>query len=188
MVVVMFELYFRPMWHFSLIPLCLALSLATSAKAEVLEGMVTGIADGDTLYVLDAGRVSHKIRLLGIDAPEQGQAFGERSKQSLARMTYRQAASVDWQARDAYGRILGRVRVATADCQTAICPKNFDANLAQVRLGFAWWNKKFADSQFPGDARAYEAAERQARTERAGLWADANPLPPWAWRRQHPRQ
>lgn len=176
------------MRHFSLICFCLLLSLTTYATAQVLEGTVTGIADGDTLYVLDAGHVSHKIRLLGIDAPEHGQAFGERSKQSLARLTYRQAVSVDWQARDAYGRILGRVRVAAAECRQSSCPKTLDANLEQVKSGLAWWNKKFADTQFPGDARAYEAAERQARAAKAGLWTEPNPVPPWAWRRQHPRQ
>jgi endonuclease YncB( thermonuclease family) len=168
--------------HFSLISFCLFLSLATHANAQVLEGMVTGIADGDTLYVLDAARNSHKIRLLGIDAPEHGQAFGERSKQSLASMTYRQSVRIDWQEHDIYGRILGKVMTASANCRQAGCPKIFDVNLAQVRLGLAWWNKKFADSQFPDDARAYEVAEQQARAVRQGLWTDPNPVPPWRWR------
>lgn len=159
------------------------LTLSCSANnTQTLEGRVTGIADGDTLYVLDAARKSHKIRLLGIDAPERGQAFGDRSKQSLAKLAYRQQVRVDWQGRDAYGRILGRVRVAAADCRQGNCPKTLDANLEQVRLGLAWWNKKFADTQFPGDARAYEIAERQARASKAGLWAERNPVPPWRWR------
>lgn len=143
---------------------------------------MTGIADGDTLYVLDTGRNSHKIRLLGIDAPEHQQAFGERSKQSLSQMTYHQTVSVDWESRDIYGRILGRVRIVSALCRQHDCPRNFDVNLEQVRLGLAWWNKKYADSQFPGDAGTYENAERQARENRAGLWAEAHPLPPWRWR------
>jgi endonuclease YncB( thermonuclease family) len=153
------------MRHLSLISLYLLLSLTTHANAEVLEGMVTGIADGDTLYVLDAARHSHKI-----------------SKQSLASMTYRQSVRIDWQEHDIYGRVLGRVMTASANCRQTSCPKSFDINLAQVRLGLAWWNKKYADSQFPGDARAYENAERQARAERAGLWSDAAPVPPWRWR------
>ncbi len=160
----------------------LSLSACSAGNTQTLEGMVTGIADGDTLYVLDASRKRHKIRLLGIDAPEHRQAFGERSKQSLARMTHRRFVSVDWQSRDAYGRILGRVRVAPVDCRQGSCPKTLDANLEQVKLGLAWWNKKFADTQFPGDARTYAAAERQARANKAGLWADRNPVPPWRWR------
>ena len=160
----------------------LSLSACSAGNVQTLEGRVTGIADGDTLYVLDAARKSHKIRLLGIDAPERGQAFGERSKQSLAKLAYRQQASVDWQGRDAYGRILGRVRIAPHDCRQGNCPKTVDANHEQVRLGLAWWNKKFADTQFPGDARTYESAEREARAAKAGLWAERNPVPPWRWR------
>lgn len=159
----------------------LALS-GNATRAQTLEGLVTGIADGDTLYVLDDARISHKVRLLGIDAPEHGQAFGERSKQSLARMTYRQRVKIDWQEYDIYGRILGRVMSAPSICRQSNCPKDFDVNLAQVRLGLAWWNKKYADSQFPGDARAYEDAEQQARAGRQGLWADPSPMPPWRWR------
>ena len=168
------------MRHFSLIWLCLF--IASPAQAQTLDGLVIGIADGDTLYVLDARHNSYKVRLLGIDAPEHGQAFGERSKQSLARMAYRQPVRIDWQEHDIYGRILGRVMTAPADCRQPVCPKNFDVNLAQVRLGFAWWNKKFADSQFPGDAPVYATAERQARADCLGLWADPYPVPPWRWR------
>lgn len=167
---------------FFLLLAALSLSACSAGNTQTLEGRVTGIADGDTLYVLDAARNSHKIRLLGIDAPERGQAFGERSKQSLAQLTYRRKVSVDWQGRDSYDRILGRVRVAAADCRQDDCPQTLDANLEQLRLGLAWWNKKFADTQFPGDAHAYEAAERLARAARAGLWSERNPVPPWRWR------
>lgn len=159
------------------------LSLAScAAGAQTLEGLVIGIADGDTLTVLDAARNSHRIRLLGIDAPEHGQAFGERSKQSLAQLAFRKPVSVDWRERDAYGRILGRVRVAHPDCRRADCPKTLDANLAQLERGLAWWNRKFADGQFPGDAERYARAEREARAAGAGLWSERNPVPPWRWR------
>ena len=45
---------------------------------------MVGVSDGDTITVLDGDKRQHKIRLSGIDAPEKGQAFGERSKQSLS--------------------------------------------------------------------------------------------------------
>ncbi|MFC4994407.1 thermonuclease family protein [Rubritalea tangerina] len=48
--------------------------------AKELSGKVTSIADGDTLTLLvhqaSAAPTQHKIRLLGIDAPESQQAFG----------------------------------------------------------------------------------------------------------------
>ena len=50
------------------------------ASADLLEGRVVGIADGDTLTGLDGDQVQHRIRLTGIDAPERAQPFGERSR------------------------------------------------------------------------------------------------------------
>lgn len=46
--------------------------LACSVHAETLTGRVVGIADGDTITVLDANHQQYKIRLSGIDAPEKG--------------------------------------------------------------------------------------------------------------------
>ena len=59
------------------------LTLACTAHPETITGRVVGVADGDTITVLDTDKVQHKIRLAGIDAPEKKQAFGNRSKESL---------------------------------------------------------------------------------------------------------
>ena len=50
-----------------LLLLSLAL-LAPLAYAETLTGRVVGIADGDTMTVLDTSNQQHQIRLNGIDA------------------------------------------------------------------------------------------------------------------------
>lgn len=52
------------------------LALACTAHANTITGRVVGVADGDTITVLDAEKKQHKIRLGGIDAPEGSQAFG----------------------------------------------------------------------------------------------------------------
>ena len=49
------------------------------AGTWTVESRVVGVSDGDTITVLDRAKVQHKIRLSGIDAPEKGQAFGERT-------------------------------------------------------------------------------------------------------------
>jgi len=41
---------------------CLLLTLAFTAHAETITGRVVGVADGDTITVLDANKVQHKIR------------------------------------------------------------------------------------------------------------------------------
>ena len=63
--------------------LVLFLFLSNFAYAKTIEGLVVGVADGDTITVLDQQKNTYKIRLQGIDAPEKKQAFGEKSKQSL---------------------------------------------------------------------------------------------------------
>jgi len=63
----------------------LGLAVGTAHGAEwIVECRVVALSDGDTITILDTAKVQHKIRLAGIDAPEKGQAFGERSKQNLS--------------------------------------------------------------------------------------------------------
>lgn len=149
-----------------------------SAHAETLPGYVTGVADGDTLYVTDKNNHTYKIRLLGIDAPEHGQTFGEASKRVLKQLTHRQPVQVEWRKRDQYGRLLGKV----------LLPGNQDANLHQLATGMAWWNRKYAHEQNSADTILYREAEYVARKKRLGLWSQKNPVPPWRWRYSNPRE
>jgi endonuclease YncB( thermonuclease family) len=158
------------------------LMVGIGASAETLTGRVVGVADGDTITVLDANREQHKIRLGGIDAPEKAQPFGQRSKESLSAMVFGKEVDVQWNKRDRYQRIVGKVWVQPVSCPT--CPKTLDAGLAQLTLGLAWWYQKYAKEQSPEDAGRYEFAEQEARAKRAGLWADGQPIPPWDWRKE----
>ena len=143
------------------------------AQADTLSGRVVAVHDGDTITVLDNNRMQHKIRLAGIDAPESKQAFVSRSKQNLSNIVYNRQVTVNWQKYDRYGRTVGVVQV-----------DGHNVNLEQVRAGMAWWYRQYARDQSPADRRLYEAAENDARTAKRGLWVDANPVPPWAWRRR----
>ena len=162
--------------------LVLSALLVSIAHAETLLGRVVGVADGDTITVLDADRQQHKIRLGGIDAPEKAQPFGERSKQSLSRMVFGKDVRVEWDKRDRYGRIVGKVWVQPSDGPT--CPMNLDTGQAQLAAGLAWWYQKYAKEQAPEDRARYEFEEQEARARRVGLWGDADPVPPWEWRRR----
>jgi endonuclease YncB( thermonuclease family) len=54
--------------------------------ADRLEGRVVRIADGDSLTMLDADQVQHRVRLAGIDVPERGQPLGERYGQLVGQI------------------------------------------------------------------------------------------------------
>lgn len=152
----------------------LALACLGSSFAAELIGKVVRVADGDTITVLDASKTQHRVRLTGIDAPESKQAFGNRSRQSLADLVAAKQVTVRWQEQDRYGRILGQV----------FTPEGQDANLAQVQRGMAWHYAHFAKTRPAAESRAYAQAQRQAQEQRLGLWQDKAPVPPWDWRKQ----
>ena len=147
------------------------LALACTANAETITGLVVGVSDGDTITVLDADKVQHKIRLAGIDAPEKKQAFGNRSKESLSALAFDKTVNVETDKQDRYGRQVGKVLV-----------NGQDVNLVQVERGMAWFYRQYQREQSPNDRRLYEAAEDAARVDKRGLWRDADPMPPWEFR------
>jgi endonuclease YncB( thermonuclease family) len=148
------------------------LAFSTSAFGQDLHGKVISIADGDTLTVLDNQQKTHKVRLSGIDAPEKSQAFGQASKQSLGNQVYGKPVVIDWNKRDRYGRIIGKVLLGSRD-----------VNLMQIQLGMAWHYKKYEGEQDVEDRSIYSQAEYIAQRDRRGLWQDANPIPPWDFRK-----
>jgi len=161
----------------------LLLLIASPAIAEVLVGTVVGVADGDTVTVLDAERRQHKVRLQGIDAPERRQAFSEKAKQALSDLVFRREVEVHWEKRDRYGRIVGKVLVAPATCAQPPCARTVDAALELIRGGLGWWYRHYAKEQSPEDRRRYEAAEARARQAKKGLFSDPHAQPPWEFRK-----
>jgi len=164
--------------------LAIALLLVLACRGTVaatLEGRVVGVSDGDTVTVLDGERKRHKIRLGGIDAPEKAQPFGQRSKENLSRMVFGKDVRVEWDKRDKYKRIVGKVWVQPESCPT--CPMTLDAGHGQITAGLAWWYRTYAREQLPADRGAYEFSEQEARAKRVGLWSEPDPMPPWEWRR-----
>ena len=93
----------------------------------IFEGRVVGVQDGDTITVLDSSNANHRIRLLGIDAPEKGQPFGSRSGENLSEAIFNRVVTIEWSKHDRYGRIVGKVVLGGQD----IC-------LEQIKMGMAW--------------------------------------------------
>ena len=143
----------------------LLVGLASWATAAERHGRVVAVTDGDTLTLAVDGNEPIHIRLAGIDAPEHDQPFGQRGKQSLAELAFGKTASVAVSKIDDYGRGIGVVTVAGVDVAAE-----------QVRRGLAWVYRHYSDD------RRLLALEAEARAARRGLWADANPIPPWEWR------
>lgn len=136
--------------------------------AQWIDGKVVGVTDGDTLTVLDSSNVQHKIRLDGIDAPESAQDYGEKAKQALSSKVFGEEVRVRWREADKYGRTLGAIFVGDRWI-----------NRELVAEGWAWRYDEYSHSKL------LKQAQENAKSDKIGLWADANdPVPPWIFR--HP--
>jgi len=136
-----------------------------------IRGIVVNVTDGDTLQVR-SGEQIHKIRLVGIDAPELRQAFGRDARQALAELTAGNLVVVIWSKRDRYGRLVGTVLLGS-----------LDVNLYLIRNDSAWYFRRYAKDVPEIEQLQYEAAEAEAREGKRGLWQFPHPMAPWKFRR-----
>lgn len=92
-------------WKAALAALLLCCSASVLADSQ---GRVVGVSDEDTVKVLTSSKELLKVRLLGIDAPEKAQPFGNRSGKPISkRPRLRQASHGRMDQEDRYGRVVG---------------------------------------------------------------------------------
>ena len=130
-------------------------------------GRVLAVADGDTLTVVH-NEAETRVRLNGIDAPEQNQPFGESSRAFTTALVLGKTVTIHEHAEDNYGRTIGDV----------ILPDGRTLNQELLRAGMAWWYHEHSTD------RALGRLEIEARAAKKGLWADRDAIPPWAFRHQ----
>ena len=122
--------------------------------------------DGDTIEVLHNGK-AERIRLNGIDCPENKQAFGQKAKQYTSSMVFGKTVMVVPRKKDRYKRTVGDV----------FLPNGVNMSYELVKAGLAWWYRKYSDDVI------LAVLELEAQLEKRGLWVDPAPVPPWEWRK-----
>ena len=128
-------------------------ALASHAAPQLLEGKVTRVTDGDSLWVEPtAPGAPVELRLEGIDAPEICQAWGVEAKQALSELVLGQQVSVKTVGRDTHGRTLGTLYLGTQNI-----------NKLMVQEGHAW------STRYKYDRGPYVADERMARALSRGF-------------------
>lgn len=155
-----------------IVVLLLLLSFHLLSHAEVLIGKVVGVSDGDTITVLDSTKTEHKIRLMGIDAPEKSQDYGTQSKRALSDLIYQKQISIEYKKTDKYKRKVGKVIFEGKD----VC-------LQMIELGLAWHYKEYEKEQSQADRDLYSNAELKARNEKKGLWHQSAAVKPSDFRK-----
>jgi micrococcal nuclease len=169
---------------FSLLFLLLAVPVWAKEPLRTFEAMVERIVDGDTIAVVEknGGGARLKIRLYGIDAPEDekinkktgkiskaGQPYGNEATKILEAKVSNAVVIINVMDVDRYKRLVGVVRIG-----------NRNINREMVTEGYAWAYKQYLSTPYKSE---FIEAEELARSKRLGLWKDDNPQPPWEFRR-----
>ena len=159
-----------------LILLFLLLVSTEAMAAQMINGMVREVFDGDTLLVVTRQEGQIKVRLYGIDAPETrkpdriGQPYGEQAKRVLKYKLLGREVQLEVRELDQYNRVVAVVRQG-----------GHDINAEMVAEGMVWAYRRYLEGTY---ASEYIQLEERARRRHQGLWRQPNPQPPWEFRMQ----
>jgi endonuclease YncB( thermonuclease family) len=148
---------------------CLVLFLvsATTVEAASLYGKVIEVSSGDVITIVNLNRPV-RVKLLGVDAPEMNQGFGDVAKKHLTDLVFDRAVLVQYSGISSDSSLTGRVLLNDADIGAQM-----------IRDGVAWFDPNTSDQLAATDREVYQQSELAARSERRGLWQEANPTAPW---------
>lgn len=158
--------YHRLSKHSWLLLLLLHLSCSHDQEGQPKQKVV-GILDGDTIELLEE-KVTTRVRLYGVDAPEKNQDYGTRARQFVSDLSFGKNVELIEKGKDRYGRVIGII----------ILPDGRSLNEEVIRQGYAWHYKEYAK-----DAVQLAQIEVEARQNRRGLWELPEPTAPWEFRR-----
>lgn len=137
------------------------------ASSDAYLGTCVRVIDGDTVDIADENQNLHRIRIVGLDAPELAQPYGRTAKEALARLILRKELHVLPTGLDKYDRELAVLRI--------------DSVVGQVDVAEMMISNGHAFSYGGQHYKAQEyAAERHL-----GVWSDARYQErPWLYRRR----
>ena len=107
------------------------------------------------------------MQLESIDSPEPEQAFGAKAKQAMSDLVFGKVVTILKTGEDDFGRTLAFVVV-----------DGVNTSEAMIRDGYAWHYEQYSDDE------TLAAIETEARDAKRGLWAEAEPEPPWDFRKK----
>lgn len=137
---------------------------------ELLIGTAIRVIDGDTFVVQYDNGKEEKIRIQGIDAPENDQPMGGDATNLVKKMIEGKRVVITLMEKDRYGRRLASVGIPNSYGISGL-------SVILIRNGLAWHYKKYSDNQQLSDD------EMLARRDKIGIWSQNNPVAPWDWRK-----
>jgi micrococcal nuclease len=147
----------------------LSFAAAAAAPTRQVDGKVTYVSDGDSLWLAPAdGGAPLEVRLQDIDAPEICQPWGPEAREALQALVLGKAVRLQVSGRDVHGRTLATVYLDA-----------LNVNQALVKEGHAW------SGRYRNDRGRYVAEERMAKALGRGLNRAGGAVMPKDFRRDH---
>jgi len=153
-------------YYISIVSFVLLFSLSLILPAKEIRGKVISISDGDTFWILcDSTKKRIKIRMDGIDCPEQGQPYYNRSSLFTDSLINGKNVLIHWEKKDQFKRVLGTVFLG-------------DINVNEILLmeGMAWHYR------FNNDKRLADL-QKHAQIRKINIWSDLKPIEPYIFRK-----
>ena len=125
------------------------------------------VIDGDTVDLADAEQKLHRVRIVGMDAPELAQPYGRAAKEALAALVLHKEIHVLPAGVDKYDRELAVLRY-----DSVIGPIDVAETMISAGHAFSYGGQHYKSQEY--------ATER-----RLGVWADLRYQErPWLYRRR----
>ena len=141
---------------------------AQAAEPRGLQGVVSKVTDGDSLWLTPAGKPPIEVRLRDIDAPESCQPWGEQARAALTELALNKVATLQISGRDGYGRTLGVLMI-----------DELNVGRTLVENGHAW------STRSRWDQGPLVKQEKMARALSRGLHGAPGAVQPVEFRRRH---
>ena len=150
-----------------ILALAIICSSFVSADASSIYGKVIDVNSGDVITIFNLNRPV-RVKLLGVDAPEMNQAFGDVAKKHLSDLVFEKGVLVEYDGIAADSSLTGRVLLNDADIGAQM-----------IRDGVAWFDPGTGSRLNANDREVYQQSEQAARSEKRGLWQQESPVAPW---------
>ena len=121
------------------------------------------IVRGDEYHVMTQDGQIERVRVYGIDCPQDPQPFGREARMHSTGMLLGKDVQIEPLLRDHFDRTIAYVYING---------ESVAENL--LKQGLAWWYKKYVPWEL-----GLAQLEEEARDSKIGLWVDRAPIPPW---------
>lgn len=138
-------------------------------KGSVVYAKVVSILDGDTYEAILENKQTIRVRMEGIDAPEKGMPFYQKSKKHLSNLCFGEKVRIEITEIDLYNRLIAYTYLENGQ----------ELSHEMIKSGYAWHFKKYNSDTI------LSKLEIEARNLKKGLWVEKNPMPPWTNRSLH---